>query len=148
MIVSGICHISEINVPTEGIANFLAKETKDIDELLMYVRKMVEYKCTIPFTINTINRILEFYEKASQEKKKTIIEQWSEILQLPMEDEQYKSVMISCVQDCFANLNSEEDRITPIGKSLLYFWLKYTRQKIVVNISENGEFITQIVKEE
>lgn len=148
VIVSGICHISEINVPTEGIANFLAKETKDIDELLMYVRKMVEYKCTIPFTINTINRILEFYEKASQEKKKTIIEQWSEILQLPMEDEQYKSVMISCVQDCFANLNSEEDRITPIGKSLLYFWLKYTRQKIVVNISENGEFITQIVKEE
>lgn len=148
VIVSRICHISEINVPTDGISNFLAKEINDIDKLLMYVRKMVEYKCTIPFTINTINRILEFFEKASQEKKKSIIEQWSEILQLSMKDEQYKSVMISCVQDCLAYLDSEEDRLTPIGKSLLYFWLKYTRQKIVVNISENGEFITQIMKEE
>lgn len=148
VIVSGICHISEINVPTEGIANFLAKETKDIDELLMYVRKMVEYKFTIPFTINTINRILEFFEKANQEKRKSIIEQWSEILQLPMEDAQYKSVMISCIQNCVDYFNSEEDKITPIEKSLLYFWLKYTGQKIVVNISENGEFITQIVKEE
>ena len=131
-----------------GIANFLAKETNDIDKLLMYVRKMVEYKCTVPFTIHTINRILDFFEEANQEEKKSIIEQWSEILQLPIEDEQYKSVMIACIQNCLAYLNSEEDRLTPIGKSLLFFWLKYTRQKILVNRNENGEFITQIVKEE
>ncbi|WP_285959172.1 PIN domain-containing protein [Thomasclavelia spiroformis] len=147
-IVSKICHMPEINVPTNGIANFLAKETNDIDKLLMYVRKMVEYKCTVPFTIHTINRILDFFEEANQEEKKSIIEQWSEILQLPIEDEQYKSVMIACIQNCLAYLNSEEDRLTPIGKSLLFFWLKYTRQKILVNRNENGEFITQIVKEE
>lgn len=147
-IVSRICHMPEINVPTNGIANFLAKETNDIDKLLMYVRKMVEYKCTVPFTIHTINRILDFFEEANQEEKKSIIEQWSEILQLPIEDEQYKSVMIACIQNCLAYLNSEEDRLTPIGKSLLFFWLKYTRQKILVNRNENGEFITQIVKEE
>lgn len=67
--ISGFCQMPEINVSSIGIADFLAKEANDCEELLMYVRKMIEYRCTIPFTVLTIKRILEFYEQGDEKEK-------------------------------------------------------------------------------
>ena len=73
VIVSAICHMQEINVFAVGIADFLAKESDNCDELLIYVRKMVEYRFMIPFTINTISCILDFYQKACEKEKRVLL---------------------------------------------------------------------------
>lgn len=69
-----------------------------------------------------------------------------EILQLPSEDETYRSIMLYRLQDCIMHLHTDEEKITSIEKSLLNYWLIYSGQKVIVTISENGELITQIVK--
>lgn len=136
----------EVDIGTIGIADFLTKESKDVNELLEYVKKMVEYKCTVPFTVNTIYRVIEFFENSETKEKQNIIKKWSNILQIPLKDETYKTVMLAHVQNCINSLRNETDRFTPIGECLLYSWLKYSGHKIAVSISDDGELITQIVR--
>lgn len=146
VMISGISHMPEVDIGTIGIADFLTKESKDVNELLEYVKKMVEYKCTVPFTVNTIYRVIEFFENSETKEKQNIIKKWSNILQIPLKDETYKTVMLVHVQNCINSLRNETDRFTPIGECLLYSWLKYSGHKIAVSISDDGELITQIVR--
>ena len=140
VIVSAICHMQEINVFAVGIADFLAKESDNCDELLIYVRKMVEYRFMIPFTINTISCILDFYQKACEKEKKSIVERWIDILELSTKDEKYKDVMVDHIQHCIGQLNNKNFLFTPIGKSLLVYWSDYSGRKISFTTTEDGKF--------
>ncbi len=146
IIVSGICQMPDISVQFVNIADFLAKEACNIEELFDYVRKMLEYRCTVPFTVNTINRIMEFFEKYTREEKKNVIVQWLQILKIPMDDEKYRTVMYSHIQECISSLKSDEDKGSPIVGGLLCSMLNYSGHKMMVSFSKNGEMTAKIVK--
>lgn len=144
--ISRISEMPEIGVQNICIVDFLSEEASIVETLLTYVRKMVEYKFTVPFTSKTVYCILEFFRKANEEERIKIIDQWSEILDIPFEDELYKEVMLSNIRDCILNIKVDEDGMNPIWQCLIVSWLKYSGHRLLVNFTEEGDLVTELVK--
>jgi len=147
VITSAIPEILNIDVKTIGIADFLTKESSSVEELLDYIRKMMEYRFTVPFTSNTIYKIIEFFNESNEDEKKYILERWIEILELPMQDNGYKEVMAAHVRECILSIKENNVRVTIILECLLLSWLKYTGQKYVIGLNNEGKIFTKIVND-
>ena len=89
---------------------------------------------------------MEFFEKYTREEKKNVIVQWLQILKIPMDDEKYRTVMYSHIQECISSLKSDEDKGSPIVGGLLCSMLNYSGHKMMVSFSKNGEMTAKIVK--
>lgn len=147
VMLSGICQMPDINVETIGIADFLAFEVDDTDELLEYTQKMMEFRCSVPFTVNTINRLIVTCANCDEEYRKSIMQKWGCILKIPMKDDEYRNIIALHVQESLIHL-SEEKRLSSIGMQLMQSWLEYLGKKIAISINQNGELVTELVDAE
>lgn len=148
MIVSAIAKVPDIDVKFVCIADFIARESRTAEELLAIVRRMIEFKFTVPFTTNTIYRIMEFFNNSEEEEKRKILSQWLEMLNLPIGDKVYSELMHSHIRECISKLKTSEDWLTPIVGCLISIWFKYSGHKIEVGLDEEGKLIANIVKNE
>lgn len=147
IMVSGISQMPEIDVQSINVTDFITEEANDINELLDFVEKMIKYKFTIPFTDKTIKKIYQFFQEANLHQKQNIIDRWSYVLDVPIEDNNYKKVMVSHIQNCISNLDIDQNGSNPIYRCLLKSFLKYTNQKLKVSFNEKGELCVKLIKE-
>ena len=80
-------------------------------------------------------------------QKQNIIDRWSYVLDVPIEDNNYKKVMVSHIQNCISNLDIDQNGSNPIYRCLLKSFLKYTNQKLKVSFNEKGELCVKLIKE-
>lgn len=144
--IDGISQMPEIDVQRIGIVDFITEEASNIDELFSYVKGMMKFKFIVPFSLRTVKRIITFYNNATEAEQKSIINQWSNILDYPLNDETYQEVMISCIKECVLDLKNDKEMINPISHCLLVSWLKYSGKKLQIYITEEGELFAELVQ--
>lgn len=120
--VSVVSLIPEMDINSIGIADFLTIEASSADELLKYVSRMVSYKFMAPFTMNTVYRLIDFFEEGNEEERGKIFERWLGILREFSEDRIYKDIKGNYIRYCLTGLKSEDDLANPIIKSLVMCW--------------------------
>lgn len=86
-----MCSIEGISEPFVCIADFLANTSRTWQELIGYIEKMMEYRFTIPITLNTVKFIDHSYNEGTIEEKEKIIENWQSVLNAAKDDSLYKS---------------------------------------------------------
>lgn len=148
MLVTGIAGMPEIGVDTVCIIDFLTNISKSSDELLGYIRTMEDFRFAIPFTSNTIQCLENYYNAGNEETRKSICIQWEAILNVPLEDDAYKNVILIAIRDCITSMQSESELISPIRRLLLAYALAYFKKKISFSITEDGKLLTQIVSDD
>ena len=114
IMVTGICQFPTINISPIGIADFLTEEVKDINELLNYIRKMMEYRCTVPFTLNTLYR-LQSYIAEHEEKKDDIVNKFRDILQSTVKDNYYNKYIFQYIGRCLEAMHFEKKHSILLG---------------------------------
>lgn len=137
--------IPEIDVQTICIADFLTNESDSIDELFSYIQKLIDYRFLIPFTLNTIQKIFEFYNETNYKEKERIGRQFLKILDSAIDDNMYKNVMLSNIENLLKIIKKEKYDLGPLTRCLIISYLKYKGQKILITMADNGEIITKII---
>lgn len=148
IMVTGVANLPEVQANTVCIIDFLTETVQSPDELLRYIHRLVEYRFAIPFTSKAVQKIINYFYEVDEETQKSICDQWEAILNIPMIDENYKSVMLSVMRDCIMNLQNDSDVFCPVRKLLLAYALKYTKKRIICSTAEDGRIAISVVNDE
>lgn len=118
VLISEVSCIPEINVSSIGIADFLTAESTTLEELFDFIGKMIKYKFTVPFTANTIYKIIDYLENSDLRDRRKIVNNWIEVLSISKEDFRYQSELASHIKRNMYHLVKNEDIENPIISSL------------------------------
>lgn len=142
-----LANLSEVNVQTICIADFLNDVCNDLEELFKYIKKMLDFRFVIPFTDSIVIRLSSVYDDSGELEKEELLRKWQQILMVPFEDKEYKK-MLSGI--CKGILEQTKERVSegnPIWSALLYAVVKYSGYSVRVGFSD-GKIITQMIKDE
>lgn len=148
MMVAGIAGMPEIGVDAVCIIDFLTSISKSSDELLGYIRTMVDLRFAIPFTSKTIQCLENYYSAGNEETRKSICIQMEAILNVPLEDDTYKSRILLVIRDCMTSMQSESELISPILRLLLAYAFTCFEKKSSFSIMEDGKLLTPLVSDD
>lgn len=133
-----VSHIAFCETENQGkdicIIDFLSSINIDIDDLLNYMNKMVEFRFLVSLTKDTLNYILTQYEKIVDiEKQEKVMEKWIDYLALDDEvRDEYKNLFVQQLIEVFKDLCEEnKDSVNPIWRNFCFFIVKYFRKPIV-----------------
>ena len=99
--------ICQLKLNTVGITDFLTNESDSIEELLNYILRMIQYRFTNPFTVKTVERMIEFYENSNDEDKISSEKKWEDILDLAKENKTYNQHIINVADIIISQLDTE-----------------------------------------
>lgn len=122
---SVIARISDINVNTISIADFLSEMCTDIYDLFDYIKQLIEFRFIIPFTDGIVLRLSKTYYNSDNLQQQKLLDRWKQVLDIPIEDSEYSQSMISL---CIEILNQTKEDINEdniIRLTLLYAIVKY-----------------------
>lgn len=125
-----------------GIINFLVEMKFDIEELLGYMLRMLEYKFLITLTDKSITYLIESYLKIEEDdKKERCMEKWIEYLAKPEDmGDEYKKIFVQVLIDVFkVTCEQQAVNMNPIWSNFTFFLIKYNHIRMQVLIGEDGK---------
>ena len=134
-----------IKIRTMCIADFLSNVVEDINDLFNHLKKMIDFKFQIPFTVLTIKRIVDALNNATNEEKKNIIEQWSELF-AKLSDDEYIDLVIYNYRKCASEIKGDRDFIEQIYVILFLKMLEATNRLNMISDDVQGEKVKENVQ--
>ena len=139
-----LANMLDIGVDTICIADFLNDVCIDINQLLDYVEILMNHRFVIPFTDSIVIRLAEVYDSYDELDREKLLEKWMHILNIPLQDENYKKIMARVCRDFLDQTQDKVQNGNPIWSALLHSEVKYLDCSIRIKISD-GKLITQLV---
>lgn len=130
-------HVAFCEAENQGkdicIIDFLSSINIDIDDLLDYMNKMVEFRFLVSLTKYTLNYILSQYEKIVDiGKQEKVMGKWIGYLSLGDEvGGEYKNLFVQRLAEVYRDsYEDNQDSTNPIWKNFSFFIVKYFRRTI------------------
>lgn len=135
-----------------GVLNFLVEIHTEVYELLTYMRKMIEYGFLISLTKESYIYIQNKYsELEDDDAKEQCMEKWIDYLSKPNDmSEEYREIFVRNMITVYKVLVKEEqiDFTNPIGKNFMFFFMKYNKLSLKVEMHNDGNVDIIAVKDE
>ena len=146
-----LTQIKELGIRGIGILNFLVEIHTELYELLIYMKKMIEYGFLISLTKESYIYIQNKYnELTDDDMKELCMEQWIDYLSKPNDmSEEYSKIFIQNMITVYKLLAKEQiDFANPIGKNFMFFFMKYNKISLKVETHSDGNFNIIATKDE
>lgn len=145
--LTAIAVVDEISVNVTCIADLLAATTKSVDVLLKYIHELVEHRFVLAITDRVVDRLLSAYIQADEDTKEQLLEDWEQILRLPVSSNAYKLTLASVIsENILQNDKYSKDLLNPMMQILIEYVYKYLGVAFNIDIGENGEIYVQTFK--
>ena len=146
--VTAVCCFEGINASHCCVADFLAHTCEDWEILTEYIKRMLEYRFLIPFTFCTVKRLECAYSNGTEMEKTRIIKAWLNLLYIPIDDNNYKLQLVNYCREMLSQVMNKTDDLSPVWRCLMLATVIYSGYSIQVNVSEEGEITTDLIKDE
>lgn len=146
-----LTQIKELGIRGIGILNFLVEIHTELYELLIYMKKMIEYGFLISLTKESYIYIQNKYnELADDDMKELCMEQWIDYLSKPNDmSEEYSNIFIQNMITVYKLPAKEQiDFANPIGKNFMFFFMKYNKISLKVEMHSDGNVNIIATKDE
>ena len=147
MATSMLAMLPNVKADFCGISPFLSIISKNWEELIGYVQKMIELRFMVPFSDITIIKLSEWYDESDSEEKKRMIKRWEETLLMANEDEKYKAILLTIVREVISKTKETINNRNEVWRALLYAGVLYSNQHIEISFSETTGISTRLVKD-
>lgn len=144
-VISAFAGFSGIDVKTVGIADFIATVCNDPNRLVDYVQKMLELRFMFPFTSATIKKISMLYRMLPEQEQCTVSKKWEQALNIPLDDEKYKSIMAGYARSVFLHTYEDVDSSCPIWRVFTMYALQYLGYKLQWHLDAKGRIAIDLV---
>ena len=141
MAIMSLSQIESFGVNGISIIDFLTEMNVKIEDLLIYMQKMEDFRFLNILTPKTLIYIVKSYRAIEKDEKAEIcIELWIDYLSKPQDmSDKYKSAFAHVITNVFGKTYELYEYVdNPIWDNFRFFVMKYNQLKI--QIAEDGQF--------
>lgn len=146
-LLSSLSSNDQVNLRVSSISDWLVSQNIEIEELFMYLKKLMDEGCLMSVSKSTIKHISKLVSSAKDEIKQRVYSKWNSLLSsADAYPEKYKTVFIQALSVAALSFEEEPNNIDRgIKYILMNSILLLRKQRIEVQLNENGYLLFSLV---